>query len=679
MSPSVHVHRRLVVGIALLFIVALAVARFDTFFRQPQFELGDEAVNALQIDNAKHVDEIYGNYSRFEFHHPGPAFFYVYAASEALLHDLLHVAPTPEDAHLFACVVLQALFFALALAVLQAHVRHRAFLPLALAAAALHFGALGDAFVSTWPPNVLLMPFLCYLAATTSVATGRLNHLLIAAVAGGFLFHGHVAQPLFVGGLGVLALVLGLRNARADSGLAVRALLSRHRRTLWAVGAIIVLFLVPLVIDVVAYGTRSNVATILGRFWYDTDQSNSAFKSFLYFVSFATGTRDQETLFAHVDPALWRFFGAHAWRIAAWAAVFVVPSVVVWLRRRRVPHDAARFLLTAGVFLAATIVLCVLWGKAQAGAMYNFNGYFYYGVYYFALLLALAVVCPLLDRLTPPAVALAIALAAAGYLGWQERMSGSDPEGLQVKNATDAALAADQDHRPKLLMFEHANWPYVAAVALELQRRHVAFYAAPWWTFMFGRGHELTKLGNAPERHASVWWITHRGPGGTPLNDSLSIFTAPAPINPDGGVIDLAGGANAFRYAVEGVSAGNLDCATTELPRVAFRFAAPKTTHDVEVTIEAQPIDLSRPPVLAEVYLNRTPVGRIAFHARSQLSVTIPAAVWNAQPVATLALRIPNAVPQRRIYRPDYTWWAGLQIWRIRFGARAGAATAAGR
>ncbi len=667
MPTGPNVNRGLFAALTLLIVLALGIARFDTFFRQPQFETGDAAVNALQIDRAKHLHEIYGNYSRFEFNHPGPAFFYVYAASEWLLHDRLHLVPTPANAHLFACIVIQGLFFALGLVVFQAHVRHRAFLPLALVAAGLYFGHLGDAFISIWPPNVLLMPFLCFLIAAISVATGRLDHLPIAAVAGGFLFHGHVAQPMFVGGLGLLAVALGLRHARRDTGLGWRGVLASHRTAVWATIATAALFLLPLAIDVLTLGARSNVATILGRFWENTETANSAFKSFLYFVSFATDTQDQETLFAHGNPELWRYLGANLGRIVIWALVFIVPPIVVWRRRNKLPAGETRFLLTGGGFLLATILLCILWGKAQAGAMYNFNGYFYYGIYYFALLPAIALVVPWLDRFSPWPVAAALCLASMGYLGWKERIAGVSPLGVDLRHGVDTVLATEGTTKPKLLVFEHRNWPNVAAVALELQRRHADFYAAPWWTFMFGRQHALTRLGERPETQASIWWITHPGPGGTPLTPELSVFTTPAPINPAGDEIGLAGGANGFRYAVEGLSAGNIDCATTELPRVLFRFATPPTAHDVKVTFDAQALDLAPPNVQVDVVFAGEKIGHLTFTSREKLSVTIPAVRWNHGSFGDLELHLLNAVPKRQARRPGYVWWAGLQIYSIKF------------
>jgi len=180
-------------------VIALGIAGAPVYFGLPILETGDVGINALQVENAKHFSELYGNYSRFEFSHPGPVFFYVYATGERLFTDLLHLTPAPGNAHLLTCMMLQSFFFALGLTLLAAHVPWRMALPFALLIAALHFGPLREPFVSLWPPHVLLMPFFCFLIACISVASGRVGHLPFMVLAGCFLFHGHVAQPLFVG------------------------------------------------------------------------------------------------------------------------------------------------------------------------------------------------------------------------------------------------------------------------------------------------------------------------------------------------------------------------------------------------------------------------------------------------------------------------------------------------
>ena len=662
----------LTAAIWLGLIVALGAAGFDQYFKIPLLETGDVAVNALQVDQAKHFAEIYGNYSRFEFNHPGPAFFYVYAAGEWLLHDMLRVVPSPGNAHLLASMCLQSAFFALALAVIAAHVPWRVWLPMALLVAALHFGSLQDPFMSIWPPHVLLMPFLCFLATSCSVGSGRLDHLPLAVLAGGFLFHGHVAQPVFVGSLGALALGLAGRQLRqATPGQTWRQRVRAHRPTLAVSAALAGLVVLPLLIDVVTAGTRSNVATIIGRFYANTGDSKSILQSFLYFVSFATPARNQDEIFTVLGPPAREFFSTHAGRVALWGGIFLLPPALGFLWRSRVGADERRFLGTAHLFLAVAIGGCILWGMAQAGPMNHFNGYFYYGVYFFGLLLALI----WLDRLVripgSPVLAAALCAIAAVASTWSLRLPRlSEAEtGLPLKRAIEAALRADS-RAPKVLVFEHTWWPVVAGVGLELQRQKVPFYLEPWWGFMFGARHELPRRAPAAVEDASVWWITNPADDGIPLGPDLSLFTRPAPINPAGAEISFRGGANGFRYLVSGLSVGNVEFAWTELPRLVLLFAPQPADHDVRLVFDAQSSERSArgaEPQPAVVLFNGRDLGRLVAGERAPLAVTIPRELWNSQPRAKIELRFPEARLNHSYKRPRHDWWTAWGLWAVRF------------
>src|SRR5215475_7943793 len=100
-------YRVSVTTIAIILITLIyVVPRASFFFHGNQIEFADFANNALQITNAKHFAEIYGNHSRWGFHHPGPAFWYLYAAGEYLFHDWLGIS-SPHAAHLLIGIIFQ--------------------------------------------------------------------------------------------------------------------------------------------------------------------------------------------------------------------------------------------------------------------------------------------------------------------------------------------------------------------------------------------------------------------------------------------------------------------------------------------------------------------------------------------------------------------------------------------
>ncbi len=650
-----------------------AFAGWESYFVTPRLEVGDLAVNALQIDRAKHFGELYGNYSRFEFNHPGPAFFYVYALGERVLRDGLGVVPSPENAHLLAGMALQCFFFVAALTTLANLQTTRLFLPLGLLLGAWHFGALSESFVSIWPPNVLLMPFLCLLAAAAAVASGVLGALPLLVLAGGFLFHGHVAQALFTVTTCGSALLLGLwQHGVLTNRARWRECFSEHRQAWLLAGGVAGLFALPLLIDLFTLGLRSNLATVAGRFYDNTNDHKSLWQALLYFLSFGTPERLQENIFTVVGPQVGEFFREHALRVGIWSLLLVGGSLSGWLLGSKLAAEQRRFLRSCGFYLGLTCVLCLFWGVAQAGAMTNFNGYFYYSIYFFALLLPLQAVAQMLERWASPRLALVLlALSAVAFTAtavWSK--PAPVDEGATIAQGVADCLRAHSSNKPKLLIFEHTTWPKAAAVALVLQRQGIPFYVGPWWEFMFEKAHDLSALGDRPEEKLDVWWIDFAGNGGIPITKELSLFTSPAPIKPADDVIRFHDGENSFRYHVYGLRPRNIDFARSDMRRIAFLFQAEPAAHDVRVTFDAQgdrEAETGHYAQAADVSFNGHLLGRVTVQERTQVTVTIPRAEWNAQPQGKLDLTFIDPVAKRSLKRPRYEWVHGWDLWSIHF------------
>lgn len=650
-------------------VITFALINRECYFDGPFLETSDAAVNGIMVGHARHFEQIYGNYSRFAFNHPGPAFYYVYALGEWLLTDLTGVSPTPGNAHMATIMVVQSAFFAIAIAMFASWWRWRAWLPLAMVAAAVQFGPVRGAFVSTWPPDVLLMPSLAFLIACISVANGRLQHLVVMVLAGGFLFHGHVAQSMFVATLGPLALAVNLwRHRRANGSWAVRQWFAAHRVQWLAAAGLVGLFLLPLAIDLVCYGAKSNLATILARFRANTTDAKDPWQSLLYFFSFGTRTEDQKDLFTVIGPVTRAFFADNALRLALWGVVWAIPPIAIVACRRRFAPSDLRFLVTGWLFFVCAAALCVVWGMAQAREMWNFNGIFYYGVFYLAALLALAVISRAIDHWFPGPVTMVLVVGALAALGWNRFVPSVKGSGLQIQEAVATALAAENAPGPRFLSFEHGSWPIVAAVALELERRGVGFRVPPWWEFMFGREHgfEYPRDG-----HPLVWWITNPGDDGLALTPELSLFRMPAPIQPTGDEVRTKYPDNGFRYVVCGMTpAGNPQSSWSNLARVCFQFTTPRTTNDVRLVFDGGSAEVRNGalvPQPAEVFWNGESVGRVEFTVRGEVEVRVPAAVWNRAPTALLELHFPNSVPDPEPGRPAYEGRRACNLFAIRF------------
>ena len=669
-------------GLMLTFVISSRTLYFDTSI----LELGDSAVNALQIDNAKHGTEIYGNYSRYHFNHPGPVLFYVDAAGELILRDWLKVVPSPNNAHLLTSLLVQVACLSLALAIMHCWFDSWIFLSAALLAGLWHFAQVPGSFNSIWPPHLLLMPFLCFITAASSFAAGRTRDLAVMTVAGGILFHAHVAQPLFVGGLGVLAAALyRRREKRSATWPGGRAWMKAHSGLLVFCGTWTALMLLPLAIDVCLYGGASNVATIVRRFLVNTEEHKSLLQSLLYFLSFPTYATNQAEVFTQLDASSWRFFLDHLPVLLGWLAVVGGPAWLAWSWRQRLPGPLRDFLGAGYQVWGGTALLCIVWGVLQSGPMHQYNGAFYHGVFYFLGLLGLGVLAHFFGRKCPGSIVavvcgLALIPAAAKF-----RLIPGDNEetGQRIRQGVEAALAKTPRHLPVLLVFEHYGWDQAGVpVALELQRRGIPFYASSSWNFMLGRRHDVSLLGPAPEQVATIWWITNPAPDGIQITKELAIFTEPAPLDPRGTGISFAKQAGGFRYLVSGLSTGNVEIAWSEQPRVSLLFKPLRAAADVQLIIEAQnnPRPEAKGPRLGDIFFNDVAIGSVTAAEHRLFTLTVPQALWNSAPRAKLELRFPQATRVRYFSQPANIQWAAWGLWSLAFATpdQTGAPVASG-
>ena len=632
----------------LITLAALVTVNWGFFFASPWLEQGDTAVNALQIERARQGRELLGNYSRFHFNHPGPAFFYVYAAGEIVLRDWLAVCPSPHNAHTLAGLALQTFFFSLALSLASSWVRRPLFLPLALLAAAVHFYLAGSALLSIWPPHALLMPFLAFWTACFSIAAGRGRDLPWAVLAGSFLVHGHVTQPLFVLGLFLPAYWLLWRRARTASAPAPwRA----HPWAHAAAGLILAVFLVPIVADWTR-GENSNLLDILRHLQFNGGDRKNPVSALLYLVSFLGYENQQDTYFTQLTWGSLAFLRNHWVLYAAWTGL-VVLLVRGWKRGWFAPEAtlaghgrlAVRFWLwTAG--------LCVVWGIMQAGPMFPFNGYFYHALNYLILLAAAALVasaprCASLPRWT--GTALAGAALAVGLYGFRMPELDGSRDDLMAGEAVLELLAREPTPRqPILLSFNHRDWPQVLTAALVMKRLGIPFYADENWEFMLQAEHLVpVPWLSAAQPPMRVWRFIPHAPGapGLRFGAGLNIMTEPARLAADRGEIDFSSQGNSDRYLGAGLASPEGAASWTSQPDVLLQFRPAPADRDVELHLFAAPFLPSKRIVIqpTELRFNGVLLFSAPFTEPGVLRVRIPKDMWNQHPIAALHLHFPNA------------------------------------
>ncbi len=684
--------------LAALVAVALLLHNAQHLFRTELFEDGDHAANSLAVRHAKTFRELHGNASRWGFHHPGPAFFYCEALGETLLYDAWRLVPTPYNAQIVTTAVLMAFFFSAALAVgcQRSGMRGAAIwaLPLAALFAVCHFSSVGiEPWLSNWPPWVLVMPFLCLLVAGASVAAGNGEELPLLVLAGGFLVHGHVAQPLFVVPLALLAyggLVFSGNPEptwRKRLTSAARTFPGAHLAALALLG----IFLLPLVLDA-ARGRDSNLALILDHIRTHRGESKKFARSLCYFLQFGA--------YAFYDPNLDRFerysaagmlaFIAQHWRAyALWSAALLVSFPALWLRRGRfLPAGTAGsrrlpFPHWLSIFLLAAFILTLFWGMKQDGDLFYFNAYFNHALFFGLALLAalvladwaarsLAALEPARARVARFAAVMALWAAVGGALVLRAGAFGThdfDGSGSRAMAASvRRALEFHPDRaQPKFLSFEHDAWGVVAAVVLQLERRGYHALVSDNWELLLGERFAVSRQPPGPAVPPVVWHIVKPVPASAassaglpalPLLADYGLDLEIPELNPDGGEISFSKDGNYARYARYGWSMPDDDWCWSDTREsvLDFRPLPAAGGHDVEMVVDAAAFNADGriASQRVDLFFGSEPLGSITLFAegkdgaRRPATVRIPAALWNAnvrqdRGAATLRFRFPEA------------------------------------
>ncbi len=193
------VHPITAVGLTVLPLLVAAVA-CATVYRDRIVPWGDDALLEAKVREVGHHLVLVGPYSRFQWHHPGPALFYLLAVPYRIL-----------GSQSFALNV-GALLVATASTVLIAWLVWRRVGAGAvwwtMALIGIYLWALGPEVLRTpWNPWITILPLLALIMLVWSVLGGSTAAFPAAAAVGTFLVQSHVG---FAGTVGVLLAIGGV-------------------------------------------------------------------------------------------------------------------------------------------------------------------------------------------------------------------------------------------------------------------------------------------------------------------------------------------------------------------------------------------------------------------------------------------------------------------------------------
>lgn len=674
--------------------MALVANNAEYLFHHPAYEDGDAAANSLQVRQAKRFREIHGAYSRWGFHHPGPMYFYVLGLGEGLLYDVAKVVPTPFNAQLIATMALSSFFLSAGLVLFTRRLPRawqRFFLPLAIGITAWHFTiggtppAAGSAvFLSIWTAHAAVLPFFCLVVACASVASGAGEDLGYLVLAGGILVHLHVAQPLFVVPLSLLAYAGLLHACRVREreerwGLSVGPLVTgpwrRFPRAHEVAGWLLGLFLLPLVIDALQ-GSDSNFARILAHVREHPAGHHSLARAVCYFFQFgAYDSYDPGRLdFGRYDAAgMGEFVVRHWLPYAFWATVPLAFGVLAVVAR-----PMPRFLAWFAASLGATAGLTLVWGMRQEGEMFYYNALFNSAIYGTAALLPAVAVAALLARILPSrrsasmvpvGVSGLLFLLAGGILwsrasrahtgGYDDAPHRAVAEAVRRGELTLTLAPAGRKEVP-FILFPPNALDLALAVAVQLDRAGFDFCVDNDWGNLFGEAHTPAHRPPADPLPTTNWRIVPPAGARATRVSALPtgypdhrIVTSTPTLDPAAGErIVFSRDGNYELFSLSGWAPTDTNWTWSSGRDVGLGFHPEPASAAVEMSLRAWPFTVANKlkGQRVEVFFNDVTVGLSTLRDEAHPVVCrIPTALWNSSAGARVRLHFPDAASPRAL------------------------------
>lgn len=433
---------------------------------------GDYAVLELYTRLAAQGRQLLGPYSRFGFHHPGPAYFYasvpLYVVSGERFTGILLTA---------------ALLGVLSIALLLRRVGRSGGVGALLAAAlviALFLSFRGPGWLfSAWNPNVAVLPFGLALVSFAAVAAGEFRALPAAVLAGSFAAQTHLGCLPATAALACATALLFVPRIRSAAGLP-RPERWPRRPLLLALLVAAVMWAPPVVEQLRPGG--GNLAHIVGFTVHSTDRH-------------AAG----EALAATGAAVVGWLFGAHEAAAVALLLLVVVALAVAHGAARRAGHA---FAIATSLVTFAGVAAAILSSARVAGPLLP------YLLRWMAMLLvgtaaALASgVAPLVraraaasrrPRLLMTAGLVALALVSGRNLALAQSALRAPPAAAgdaqapaRLAEAIDSGVVIAERRRPLVEVGPHVDRDLVLGVLLALDKAGTRFAVQPFGPFRLG-------------------------------------------------------------------------------------------------------------------------------------------------------------------------------------------------
>jgi hypothetical protein len=383
-----------------------------------------------------------GHYSRYEFNHPGPFWFYYNYLFEL---GLERSGLSRTHIWLFGQTIMATLLLGFTGGGLSLFLFGKLrFWPATLTVFTL-CGYLGADLVSLWMPHRLIAPYLAFMVCCLLLIQGRIRLLPLATLLTCVLIHGYATMPLFTLLPLTVALLLGWR-VRQKTGISRAAITASMTASALIAGV----FVLPIAYDAL-YVSPSNLSKLLYA------QHGFSFlpkPNWLEMLSFIRSLLPPDGF---------------------WLALGIGITTLLALRPR---YSVVRPALQASALLLGTVLLLVLYYKRTPAPLYDFVALFSTGIA--PLLLAVVLMSALnetLSRFNQSLPIQALAVFACFFLVYLLAPFKQSPEQVEQKSNEFSEFAEfmRRDLPPEqMASIDYSNhdlWPFMAGLLLELDRQ----------------------------------------------------------------------------------------------------------------------------------------------------------------------------------------------------------------
>lgn len=459
--------------------VIIITNNYNLLFKTNLIEYGDNAANALQIIKAKQLKLIYGNYSRFGFYHPGPAFFYVYAIGEKLLFDIFHIVPQPYNAKIIVGLLLQLLFIYISALLLfkSLSLHYPQIFYYILAALFAYFSRITGTFLSIWPPYSIITPFLCYLISCSSFASGNYRSLPLIYFSGMFLFHGHISQIIFIVPLMVISYILYFRF-KIISVNRKQYVKDFHKFVKFQFLSLGILFLsfLPIILDILR-GSNSNIHAIWDHLIHTPFINNNLSSTLNYFASYFFFMQNQEDILPKCLPGCSAVF-LNKWPIILFWINIIVLITIATLYYFKNKDKTFVFLRNLQIIVFLAVGLSIFWGLKQEGGLTGFNGYINFAILALFICIAIGYFSSVLTKINHRIIVYC-AFVSVLVLSLSIKSEYVDNiEGYKIYEKSENIIDKERKFNYRnIVIFNDNSWKEAATLVLLLTRNRINVYA----------------------------------------------------------------------------------------------------------------------------------------------------------------------------------------------------------